>query len=186
MECASAESKSWIKGEPPITFDDISEPPDYVNIEDSSSPELDDEIESHVEAVEQRDADSFSARVERSHRGPRRQRRDNRRAQRRPSGRQRPRRKDDDDEQQDEQPRGRIGSLRAGLAVTVYLIALSAILVVVLFATDFGAPTAPPDIEITPRKPTTDVYLTIQPPPPATPLPAVKQTPLRLPNRRIN
>lgn len=175
--------------EPPITFDDVGEPPDYVNIEDSSSPKLDDEIESQVAAVEQRDADRFSNRVEQTHRAPiwprRRDRSQSRRAQhgqRRAHGQRRPRR-DDSDEQDDEQQQRNSRSLRAGLFLIIALTAIPVIAVLVMFASNSGAPTAPPDIDITPRKPTTDAYISIQPAPPPPTIPLVKQTPLHLPQR---
>jgi hypothetical protein len=167
--------------EPPTTFDNPPEPPDYVDVNAGSSFELDAEIESHVESVEMRDAEQFSDRVERTHRGPRQTRRHSRRAQRRPSRQRRPDR--DDTDEQDEQPRGRFGSPRVGLLLTVALTVISFISVVVLFATNAGAPTAPPAIDTTPRKPTTDSYISIQPAPPPPTIPPVKQTPLRLPKR---
>jgi hypothetical protein len=64
MESTSAESRYKIMEESPLTFDDVGEPLDYVNVEDSFSPELHAEIESHVAGVEQRDADRFSILVE--------------------------------------------------------------------------------------------------------------------------
>ena len=84
MESASA-ARYKIMEELPLTFDDVSEPSNNVNIEDSSSTELDAELESEVAAVEQRDANRFSDRVERTHRARRQPRlsdgRQSRRAQ---------------------------------------------------------------------------------------------------------
>jgi hypothetical protein len=75
MESTAAESRYKIMEEPPITFETIGESPDNLNIEDNSSPELQAEIDSHVEAVEQRDADRFSDRIKHTQRAPGRLRR---------------------------------------------------------------------------------------------------------------
>lgn len=170
MESKAAESRYKLMEEPPITFDNVGELPHYVDIEDNSSPELQAEIESHVAAVEQRDADRFSDRIKHTHRAPGRLRRcDGHQPHRAQQGQRRARR-DDDDEQQDEQPQSRFGSLRAGLIVTIGLTALSALLVLVLFVSNSGAPTAPPNIEIrshaAPPITPADIQLVIQAPPP--------------------
>lgn len=169
----------------PITFHDVGEPPDNVNIEESSSPELDAEIESHVEALERRDAGRFSDRVGHIHRGPERPRHNDGRQSRRTQHCQRRQRRNDDDGQ-DEQPHGRVGSLRAGLILSIVLTVISVVAVAVLFATDSGGPTPPPNIEIKTRQPTLDSYITLQPPPPLHHWAPVKQTPLRLPKRTSN
>lgn len=176
MESTAAESRYKIMEEPPLTFETVGDSPDNLNIEDNSAPELQAEIESHVAAVEQRDADRFSDRIKHTHRAPGRLRRcDSHQPHRAQQGQRRARR--DDDEQQDEQPQGRFGSLRAGLIVTIGLTVISTLLVLVLFVSNSGAPTAPPNIEIrslnTPSITPSDIQLVIQAPPPATPLPAV-------------
>lgn len=177
--------------EPPIREDEfIGEPPEYIEPVDGSAADLDAQIESHVAAVEQRDADHFSHRVEQTHPAPRpsrrpgrQPRRDRQHGQRRGQGARRAARDDDDQQQQDGEPQGRSRSIRAGLILTIVLTAISVVAVLVIFASNGGAPSAPPNIEIKTRTFSFDSYPTIQPPAAATPLPAVKQTRLRLPRR---
>lgn len=63
---------------PTLTFNNVGEPPDDLSIKDSSSVDLDAEIESHVEAVEQRDTN----RVEQTRRAPVQRHRDGRQSRR--------------------------------------------------------------------------------------------------------
>jgi hypothetical protein len=142
------------------------------------------QIEHHIETVEQRDAESFSQRVA-TDRASGKRRSGHRRSQRgwRNSSGQRRCRPTRDDEQQDDQPRGRFGTLRIGLVITIIFTTVAVLACLVLFTTNSGSrtqlphisitlpqtvvdPNAPPplpDLETRLSQPNPTVYLAIQP-----------------------
>jgi hypothetical protein len=139
--------------EPPVTCDNVGEPPDYVDIEDSPSLELHAEIQSHVEAIERRDADHFSGRVGQTHRTR------TARAAAMGNSHAAPKRANPAATTSRTNSPRPLRLLRIGLALTI----VSVNFCLVLFISNSGVPTTQPDIEITSHQLTADSYLTIRP-----------------------
>ena len=128
----------------PTTISDSTSNPSKTNDDDS-------QIERHIDAIEQRDAESFSERVvTRRAPGKRRSSCDRRSQcnQCHNSGQCRQCSRPNDDEQ-DDQPRGRFGTLRTGLVITIIFTVVAVLAYLVLFAINSGSPTQAPNISIT-------------------------------------
>lgn len=163
--------------EPPYNNFELQPEPDYLDQDYGS--EL---IESHVEAVEMRDATKHSARFER-HR-PARRRSNNSGSNRKRSSRHRNSYSDDDDSDDRAHSNGR-GIFRYGIVVTSGIAGLAVLGILIVFAVSHGSRSPHRVIEIKPLSTANDVYPTIQPKPQPTRPPVVSTSDSCLkPNQR--
>jgi hypothetical protein len=174
-------------GEPPINSDDLGEPGTELLHETEFDHFAAAEIESRIDAIEMRDAQSFSARTN-SSASKRGARRNNNKAAKRPTGKRRSSRPSGDGDGDDAGVdaggnslfrSGRFGTLRAGLVLTIFLTLISIIGCLFIFIINSGPKLAPTNVTITPPEINSN-YTVLVPPPPSKPTPPVKPTRLHL------